>query len=143
MAQEGGQERTEEATPKRLREAREKGQVARSRELTSIIMMMATGGTQLFLGGGLVTAIMQIISKHNQNTNNPKKDPALMPQALLEAIYAALWALTPILVELPVLALIVPALLGGWIFSGEAIHFKWERLDPIKGIDKLFFLRCF
>src|SRR3569832_575473 len=37
-AQEGGQERTEEATPKRQREAREKGQVARSRALTSILM---------------------------------------------------------------------------------------------------------
>src|SRR3569832_1458636 len=131
MAQEGGQERTEEATPTRQREAREKRQVARSRELTSINMKIATGGAQLNLGGGLVTAILQIMSKHFQFTNGPWKDPALMPQAVLEAIYAALWALTPILVVLTGLALIVPALLGGWIFSGEAIHFKWERLDPI------------
>src|SRR3569833_1613899 len=82
MAQEGGQERTEEATPKRLREAREKGQVARSRELTSFIMMMATGGALLFLGGGLVTAFMQIMSKHFLFTIGPWMYPALMPQAL-------------------------------------------------------------
>src|SRR3569832_1310105 len=109
MAQEGGQERTEEATPKRLREAREKGQVARSRELTSFIMMMATGGALLFLGGGLVTAIMQIMSKHFQFTIGPWKDPALMPQAKLEAIYAAKRAHTPKQDEKTDHAKIVPA----------------------------------
>lgn len=141
MAQEGGQERTEEATPKRLREAREKGQVARSRELTSFVMMMATGGALLFLGGSLVTAVMQIMSKNFQFMNGPWKDPALLPQVFLDAVSAALWALAPILILLMILALIVPALLGGWIFSAEAIQFKWERIDPIKGLVKLFSAR--
>src|SRR3569832_1896253 len=124
MAQEGGQERTEEATPKRLREAREKGQVARSRELTSFIMMMATGGALLFLGGGLVTAVMQIMSKRFQFTNGPWNDPALMSQALLEAFYAALLALSSIKNKKTNHTKNKPALLGGWIFSGEAILFK-------------------
>src|SRR3569833_835836 len=100
MAQEGGQERTEEATPKRLREAREKGQVARSRELTSFIMMMATGGALLFLGGGLVTAILQSMSMLFQFSYGSCLVSVLMPLALLEAIYAALWSLLPILVVL-------------------------------------------
>ncbi|HFC54399.1 MAG TPA: hypothetical protein ENJ43_08210 [Gammaproteobacteria bacterium] len=48
MAQNDGQERTEQATPKRLREAREKGQVARSRELTTMAMLLSSAGALLF-----------------------------------------------------------------------------------------------
>lgn len=141
MAQESGQERTEEATPKRLRDAREKGQVARSRELTSFVMMIATGGALIFLGGDLAGSMLEIMSKNFVFTSGPWKDATLLPQAFLDAVYAALWALAPLLGLLLVLALIAPALLGGWIFSAEAIEFKWERIDPIKGLGKLFSAR--
>ena len=138
MAQDGGQERTEQATPKRLREAREKGQVARSRELSTFLMMAASGGGLLFLGGGIVTAIMDIMTKNFQFTNGPWRDPNLLPAAFIDAVYAGLWSLTPLLVLLFVVALLVPAAVGGWIFSLEAVAFKWDKLDPIKGIGKLF-----
>src|SRR3569833_4612446 len=138
MAQDGGQERTEQATPKRLREAREKGLVARSRELSTFLMMAACGGGLQFLGGGIVTAIMEIMTKNFQFTNGPWRDPNLLPAAFLDAVYAGLWSLTPLLVLLFVVALLVPAAVGGWIFSLEAVAFKWDKLDPIKGIGKLF-----
>lgn len=141
MAQDGGQERTEEATPKRLRDAKEKGQVARSRELTAFVVLMITGGALLFLGGGMATAVLDIMSRNFQLTNGAWRDSALMPAAMLDAFYSALWSLAPLLVLLFVVALIVPALLGGWIFSAEAVSLKWERLDPIKGIGKMFALR--
>lgn len=141
MAQEGGQERTEEATPKRLRDAKEKGQVARSKELTSCIMLMVTGGALLFLGGDLASTVLDIMSHNFQFMNGPWREPALMPGAFLDAVYKAMWSLTPLLIVLFVIALIVPAMLGGWIFSAESISLKWERLNPIKGIGKIFALR--
>lgn len=48
----------------------------------------------------------------------------------------ALWALAPILLLFFVVALLAPGLLGGWLFSGEALAIKWDRLDPIKGLGK-------
>ena len=50
MAADSGQERTEQATPKRLREAREKGQVPRSKELNSMALLMAAAGGLLVMG---------------------------------------------------------------------------------------------
>ena len=50
MSQGSGQEKTEQATPKRLRESREKGQIARSRDLNSLILLLVASGGLLVFG---------------------------------------------------------------------------------------------
>lgn len=138
MAQDGGQERTEQATPKRLREAREKGQVARSRELSTFIILLVTGGALIFTGGNIASTVLDIMSRNFQFVGGPWRDATQLPAVFMDAVLDAVWSLAPILVVLLVVALIAPVLLGGWIFSAEALTFKWERLDPIKGIGKMF-----
>ena len=61
MAEETGQERTEEATPKKLRESRDKGQVPRSRELNSMAMLMAAGGGMLIMGDSTLAELKQLM----------------------------------------------------------------------------------
>lgn len=139
MAQsEGGQERTEEATPKRLREAKEKGQVARSRELTTLILLLTAGFGLLFLGGAVVSTMARIMTESFQFLGSSWQDASSLPEILLKAMLDSLWALAPILLLFFVVALLAPGLLGGWLFSGDAIAFKWERIDPIKGLGKIF-----
>lgn len=53
MPEEGGQEKTEEATPKRLRDARKKGQVARSRDLNTIVILIGAFALIAFMRGYL------------------------------------------------------------------------------------------
>ena len=59
MAQEGGHERTEQATPKRLREAREKGQIARSRELTTFTLLFSSCIGIFMMGDKIIDSIMK------------------------------------------------------------------------------------
>ena len=61
MAENPAQEPTEQATPKRLREAREKGQVPRSRELNSMSLLMASAGGLLVLGSGMVKDLQELM----------------------------------------------------------------------------------
>ena len=61
MAENTAQERTEEATPKKLREAREKGQVPRSRELNSLALLMASAGGLLAMGPNIVDGLKDIM----------------------------------------------------------------------------------
>lgn len=54
MAEDTGQERTEQPTPRRIQQAREKGQVPTSRELNTMLMMLLAGGSVMFIGPGVV-----------------------------------------------------------------------------------------
>lgn len=138
MAQNDGQERTEQATPKRLREAREKGQIARSREFTTFVILLVSGVGMLLLGEGIVDGLLNILRDNLQLTKGEIFDASKMPSFLLKEIINSLWTLAPLLLLLVLAALFAPMALGGWAFSGDAISFKWDRIDPINGVKRIF-----
>ncbi|MCG6282489.1 EscU/YscU/HrcU family type III secretion system export apparatus switch protein, partial [Vibrio diabolicus] len=57
MAESDGQERTEEATPRRLQQAREKGQVARSKELASVSVLVVGALSLMWFGDALARGL--------------------------------------------------------------------------------------
>ena len=63
MSDSDGQERTESATPRRLEQAREKGQVPRSRELASVAVLVAGAVALMWFGEGLATSLAQVMTK--------------------------------------------------------------------------------
>lgn len=141
MAQEDAQERTEQATPKRLREAREKGQIARSRELNTFAMLLMSGIGFLLLGGRVIDGLMQTLRDNLQLRREELYDASKLPDHFLNAALASLWSLTPLLLLLVAIALLAPIALGGWTFSGEAVTFKPERINPISGIKRMFSMK--
>lgn len=138
MAQEGGQERTEEATPKRHREAREKGQLARSRELTTFAMLLMSGIGILLLGDRIIESLLTIMRDNFQLSREQIYDSSKMPALFLKEAISSLWALSPLLFLLALAALLAPMALGGWAFSAEAISVKLDRINPINGIKRIF-----
>ena len=133
-----GQERTEEATPKRLQESREKGQVARSRELSTMSLLLASAVGFLMFGDRLVVDMMSIMRESFtasrmdlMNTNN-------LLLFLEDSIADALIALIPFFVIVMLAAFFSPMALSGWSFSTKALAFKWDKLDPIKGVGRVF-----
>ncbi|HEC12147.1 MAG TPA: flagellar type III secretion system protein FlhB [Acidiferrobacteraceae bacterium] len=141
MPADQGQERTEQATPKRLRESREKGQVARSRELATLAVMMAGAGSLFALGDGLIDGLANMITRALQVDRAQLFDASAGSAALSDAILDALGTFVPLLVLVTLAAVLAPMALGGWVFSAKAFGFKWEKLDPIKGLGKLFSAR--
>lgn len=141
MAEETGQERTEEPTANRLNEARKKGQLARSRELTTVAMLLAASGYIIFAGDHLVTFLADDMRRHFTLDRALIFDHTRMTTTFLAAVFDGLMAVMPFFVLMFVVAALAPLALGGWSLSAEAVSFKWERLDPVKGLKKIFALR--
>ena len=141
MAAETGQERTEQPTPKRLREAREKGQVPRSKELNTMALLTAAGGGMLVMGddifGGLRDDMRQSLSIQHAGD----LDKYSVITAFTDALTQGLIVVSPVFALMVVVALFTPLGIGGWSFSMKAVSFKIEKINPIKGLGRIFALK--
>ena len=136
-----GQERTEEATPKRQKEASDKGQIGRSRELnTMALLLLASGGFFVF-GSYMITNIASIMVNYFTVDRTTILSTPLLPVLFLEGCFDALHAISPILMVLLLAALLAPMSVGGWMFSVKAVAFKWDKMDPVKGLGRIFGVR--
>lgn len=97
MAEDTGQERTEQPTPRRIQQAREKGQVPTSRELNTMLMMLIAGASIMFIGPGIVEDFIQMFKQHLRITRADIFDITSMPDLLKNAIVDALITLSPFL----------------------------------------------
>jgi flagellar biosynthetic protein FlhB len=135
------EQRTESATPKRLQEARKKGQVPRSRDLNSAAILLA-GGAGLYALGGLVGGqLLALMRDCLRFSRTEAMADGQMTATLADAAWQALLACLPLLVIMLVAAVLAPLVIGGWNFSTEALGPKWDRLDPIAGIKRVFSVR--
>ncbi|WP_353247543.1 flagellar biosynthesis protein FlhB [Salinisphaera sp. T31B1] len=138
MADDSDEEKTEPATSRRLEKAREEGQVPRSRELATL-MLLCTGLGGLWLASGWtgerLADVMRMSLAFDAATamDSSRLLARLWAQAML-----ALAALAPVLAALAVVALVAPTLLGGWLFSAKSIKVDLKRLDLFKGLARLF-----
>jgi len=137
MAEDNDQERTEEASPRRLEQAREEGHVARSQELTTFAMMAASGAGLWWLGGHVFGRMMGLVSEALRFDGAGVFDTTQMSTRMHAQAFEALLAIAPLLVLLMAVALVAPQLLSGWLFSTSALRFDLQRLDPLAGIGRV------
>ena len=140
-SEESDLERTEEATPHRLQKAREEGQVVRSQELTTFVLLMAAGAGLLFMGPGLMEQLLKIMKAGMQLDRDLAFQPDLMLNRLYELSFEGLIAMGPMLLLLIIVAFCAPMLLSGWLVSSKALMPDFNRIDPIKGIGRIFSMR--
>ena len=138
MAENSGQERTEEATPKKKREARDKGQIARSRELNTLMMMMCSAATLFILGEYMLKGISDVIGSAFVLERQQVFDTKYLTSILSDSVVHILIAIAPFLFMTVIVAFVASVMLGGWSFSVKALGFKWEKVDPIKGFKRIF-----
>ncbi len=138
MAQDDGQERTEEATPKKREKARGEGQIPRSRELTTFIMLMASAVGLMMFGAQIAEGLMDLLSNNMYIPREDIYDAKRMLPRFFGAITDAIWLLIPLMLLLIVAALLTPMPMGGYVFSSKLIKFTLSKLNPIKGIKRIF-----
>jgi len=141
MAEDSGQERSEQPTPKRLRESREKGEIARSRELTTALVLLTGAGGLLLMGPSLIGGVYGIMRNGLQISRAEIFNAQAPLSALQDLILEAMSTLAPLFTLLVLVAFFGPMALGGFAFSPKAVAFKWDKLDPIKGFGKIFAVR--
>ncbi|MGO1693623.1 MAG: flagellar biosynthesis protein FlhB [Marinobacter sp.] len=135
------QEKTEEATPRRLEKAKEDGQTARSKELATMAVLIAGAGGMLMFGAQLGASMEGIMRDSFTLERSAIFDTRHMSVQLIASAKDAAWALAPILLLLLIAAIAGSIGIGGLLFSGKAIAPKLNRMDPIKGLGRMFSAR--
>ncbi len=138
MAESDGQERTEEATPRRLQQAKEKGQVARSKELASVSVLVTGAISLMWFGNTLARHLYSLMSRLFSLSREEIFDLYKLFDIASGAIISIALPLSMILIVLFVAALIGAAGLGGVQFSVEAATPKFNKLNPLTGLKRMF-----
>jgi flagellar biosynthetic protein FlhB len=140
MAEESdsGQEKTEQPTPKKLKDAKQKGQVPRSKELNSMTLMVFGAVGLLMMGSFMIKHIMTVMQQGFTLSRNEVFAHEALMNKLAEAVSAALTGIGPFLMLMTVTALATPLLIGGWTFSPQAMAFKGDRINPLSGLKRIF-----
>ncbi|MFV8571385.1 flagellar biosynthesis protein FlhB [Marinobacter sp. SBS5] len=143
MAEENdnSQEKTEEPTPRRLEKAREDGQAARSKELATMAVLLAGAGGLLMFGTSLAATFEGIMRDAFVIERAAIFDTRHMSVQLIVSAKEAALALSPILILLLIAAIAGSIGIGGLLFSAKAIAPKANRMDPIKGLGRMFSMR--
>ncbi|CAE6757338.1 Flagellar biosynthetic protein FlhB [Paraburkholderia nemoris] len=138
MAEDSDLEKTESATPRRLQKAREEGQIVRSRELSTFALLAAG-----FFGvWGMSDSIGEHLRGMLRASFTFDHATVFETRRMLIGAGAAgregLYALLPVLAFTGAAALLAPMALGGWQLSSKGLEPKFNRLNPIEGLGKIF-----
>jgi flagellar biosynthetic protein FlhB len=135
---EQGGERTEEPSQRRLDQARERGQVPRSRELTNFATMIGGSATLIAIGGALAGCLLNIMRNSLGFDPRDLRDPRSMMTAFGDAVSSAMLAVLPMFGVLIGLVFLASVVLGGWNFSPAAMTPNFARMSPLAGLQRLF-----
>ena len=138
MSEESDVEKTEDPTPHRRQKAREEGQIPRSKELSSLLMLLA--GWALLLAGGdhFVRNLMQLLKTGLVVNRLSVLDEQSMFHQARYLLGMMSTALLPILLGLFITGIASPMLLGGLNFSGKSLKVDIKRLSPLPGLKRMF-----
>jgi flagellar biosynthetic protein FlhB len=138
MAQDSDAEKTEPASAKRLEQAREDGDVARSRELATFTVLMTAGAGLWLTGGNIVRQLNAAMVSGLSLTREQVFDPDVLILRIASDIGQVMLACMPLALAVMLVALASPLLIGGWLFSAKAFAPKFSKLDPVAGIGRMF-----
>jgi flagellar biosynthetic protein FlhB len=138
MAEHDDQERTEQATAKRLDEARRRGDIPRSRDLSAAAVLLAAGIGLYYMGGHTGGALYNMMRTHLTITPEQAMADGYMATAMANAAEQAALGLLPLFGLVVLAATLAPLALGGWSFSTEALVPNFSRLSLGAGLGRMF-----
>ncbi|PAS97452.1 MAG: flagellar biosynthesis protein FlhB [Candidatus Dactylopiibacterium carminicum] len=138
MAEESDLEKTEPASPRRLEQAREEGNVPQSRELSTFIVLMVGACTLWITSGWLYGHVGNVVREGLAFGRKEAFDATSLLVGLQALSIEALLALAPFFGVMMIAAVGAPALMGGLVISNKALEPKFDRLNPLSGIKRIF-----
>jgi flagellar biosynthesis protein FlhB len=138
MSDDAAQERTEEPTSKRRHEAKEKGQIPRSRELTTAVVMIVGAVGIIALKGYFSNELLNIFSQSFVIERESLFDDDFLAKAFVSMLSETFFILLPLFFIVLVAALAGSAMLGGMLVNFSNVQIKLEKLDPIQGLKRIF-----
>ncbi len=141
MADDSDAEKTEEPTAHKIEESRKKGEVASSKELTSILVLSASVLT-LTLSLVYMYEILNDYVRWLYSLDAAKAyTPEMLEKILEKSVMAALKSVAPVFFAAFTMGILSHIMQFGLLFAPEVLELKWERVNPLKGVKKLFSMR--
>ena len=137
MAEDSDAEKTEPASAKRLEQAREEGDVPRSRELATFTVLMTAGCGLWFTGGSLVRQLNAAMVSGLALDREQAFNADVLIQRIAVDVGSVLLACLPLALAIMAVALASPLLIGGWLFSGKAVAPNFAKLNPFQGLGNM------
>ena len=141
MADNSTGQKTEEPTPKRKREAREKGQVAKSQELNQAFTLLASFSILYILFSSMMDDLMMKVTDYLTFDSVVLLTKANAYEILMETIIFVVSLVAPVMIAAAVMGIIINFSQVGPLFTGESIKPKLENINIIKGFKKIFSLK--
>ncbi|WP_110708796.1 flagellar biosynthesis protein FlhB [Salinicola sp. CR57] len=132
------QEKTEPATPRRIEKAREEGQVARSRELATFLLLVSGVLGLWIMGNNLYDELSIVMEQAFLFDHGLAFDTARMLSHVWSMGEHTLIALLPLFLLFTVAAILGPTMLGGWLVSAKSLKPQLSKLNPLKGLKRMF-----
>ena len=130
-------DRTEQPSSKRLDDARERGEVPRSRELAMTAVVIAGAATLLGGGSYFAEALEGLFELGLKVPREALFNAELLPRALFDGLSAGIWLVLPIAAATVIAAIVGSIALGGWSFSTTALTPNFSRLNPLTGFGRI------
>ncbi len=132
------QEKTEEPTARRLEKARQDGQIPRSKELSTSLVLIVGALALWAFGRTIFDGAKNIITYNFSIERAHLFDEKQMLIHFTASVVEAIVSITPIMIALVVAAIFGPLALGGWMMSGKSLLPKLSRISPIAGFKRMF-----
>lgn len=131
-------EKTELPSQRRLDQAREEGQVPRSRELSTFAVLMAGGAGLWLMGASLSHSLLDLVREGLTLNAGLVSKPELLLPHLHELSLKVLLSFLPFLGLMLAVAVFSPMLVSGWLFTFKPLQPSFSKLNPISGIARMF-----
>ncbi|KAB7668653.1 flagellar biosynthesis protein FlhB [Bacillus sp. B1-b2] len=134
-------EKTEKATPKKRQDTRKKGQVAKSQDVNTAVVLLIVFGVLSFTGKYMLEGLMSIMNHNFSDLMLTSLTVNNFRTIFINILMEVGLLLAPILAAAFVAALIANYMQVGILFSTESIHFKLEKINPLSGFKRMFSIR--
>ena len=138
MAEEQGEEKTEEPTSRRLSQARERGELPRSPDFGGAVEVLAVCGLIFFIGDSIVDGIAEMLRQSLSFSRGQIEDVDDLAALAGQRIFEGLWAVKWVFLTTLVVSLLASIVNGGFNFSAQAAAPKLSKLNPLNGLKRIF-----
>src|SRR5690554_3648810 len=135
---ENGQEKTEQPSEKRLREAREKGDSPRSRELSTVAVFGSGVAALLAMGGTLSARALDWMRHALTPDLSLIQSPHLMFGHVGQLMIGFMWILVPLMLVTLLACFVSPLVMGGLNFASKGLVPDIKRINPISGLKRIY-----
>lgn len=133
-----GQEKTEQPTEKRLTESREQGQIPRSRELATALVFGSGVLVMMLFGASIGAKVATWLAAALAQSGTRVGDPRLLPGQFFDLLGSLLIIALPVAIAALIASLLAPTMLGGLNWSNKALMPDFSKLDPMKGLKRIY-----